>query len=173
MKLIVCMTLFLICTGNCLASQTEHEAIKSVINTYEQSTLAKDKSRFLKLFVDASSPVIGVFSEETMIIRRALVEKINKEENKDIVPTRIFVTSPNEMFDNIVSEKLSTREEINNIKIVSDGNIASVYFDYVFYKDNKKQNWGSQGWLLVQTVTGWKIGSINYSLFFPKVKKGS
>ena len=173
MKLIVCMTLFLISTGNCLASQTENEAIKSVINTYEQSTQAKDRSRFLNLFVDASSPVIGVFSEETMITRRAVVEKINKKDNKELVATRIFVTSPNEMFDNVVLEKLSTREEINNIKIVSDGNIANVYFDYVYYMDNKKRNWGSQGWMLVQTVTGWKISSINYSLFFPKVKKGS
>lgn len=173
MKLIVCMTLFLISTGNCFASQTEHEAIKSVINTYEHSTLTKDKNRFLTLFVDASSPVIGVFSEETMIIRREMVEKINKEDNKDLVATRIFLTSPDKMFDNIVSEELSTREEINNIKIVSDGNIANVYFDYVFYKDNKEQNWGSQGWLLVQTVTGWKISSINYSLFYPKVKKES
>ena len=37
MKLIVCISLFLISAGNCFASQTEHEAIKSVINSFEQS----------------------------------------------------------------------------------------------------------------------------------------
>ena len=63
MKLIVCISLFLISASNCFASQTEHQAIKSIINTYQQSTEAKDKARFLTLFVDDSSPVIGVFSD--------------------------------------------------------------------------------------------------------------
>ncbi|MCJ8321066.1 MAG: hypothetical protein MJK12_15610 [Colwellia sp.] len=173
MKLIVCISLFLISASNCFASQTEHQAIKSIINTYQQSTEAKDKARFLTLFVDDSSPVIGVFSEETMKIRRAMVEKINKEDNKSFAVTRTFLTSPTQMMDNIVSEELSTKEKIVNIKIDSDDNIAHVYFDYVFYIDNKKKNWGSQSWQLVKTVTGWKISSITYSLFYPKVNKGS
>ena len=131
MKLIVCMSLFLISTGNCFASQTEYKTIKSVINAFEQSIKDKDKSRFLNLFVDTSSPMIGVVSEESMVGRRAAVEKINKADNKNFVATRTWEVLPTEMIDRIVSSKVSSREEFDNIKIVSDGNIANVYFDYV------------------------------------------
>jgi hypothetical protein len=150
--------------GNCFASQTEHEAIKLIINDFDQSIQAKDKSRFLNLFVDATSPMIAVFSEKSMKARRAMVDKINKEENKKLVATRTFVTSPTEMIDGIVSEEVSSREEFDNINIVSDGNIANIYFDYVYYKDNKKQNWGSESWQMVQTLSGWKISSVTYSI---------
>jgi hypothetical protein len=166
MKLIVCISLFLISAGNCFASQTEHEAIKSVINSFEQSIQTRDKSRFLNLFVDASSPMIGVVSERSMITRRAAIAKINKEDNKNFVATRFWVTSPNEMIDRIVSDKVSSREDFDNINITSDGNIATVYFDYEYFKDNEKKHWGSESWQMVQTLKGWKISSVNYSITF-------
>jgi len=163
MKLIVFIALLLISTGNCFANQTEHQGIKAVIHAFEQSIQSKDKSRFLNLFVDASSPMIAVVSEEGVEIRRALVEKYNKEQNKNMKVTRTWVTSPQEMIDRIVSSDVSSREEFDNINIVSDGIIANVYFDYVYYKDNKKQNWGSESWQMVQTMKGWKISSVNFS----------
>jgi len=163
MKLIVCISLFLIGTGNCFANQTEHKGIKAVIHAFEQSIQNKDKSRFLNLFVDVSSPMIAVVSEEGLEVRRALVEKYNKEQNKNMEVTRTWVTSPKEMIDRIVSSDDSSREEFDNINIISDGNIANVYFDYVYYKNNKKLNWGNESWQMVQTVTGWKISSIVFS----------
>lgn len=166
MKLIICISLLLISSGNCFASQTEYKTIKSVINAFEQSIQDKDKSRFLNLFIDTSSPMIAVVSKEGMITRRAAVEKINKENNKNFVATKTWELLPTEMIDMIVSEKVSSREEFDNINIVSDGNIAHVYFDYVYYKDNIKQNWGSESWQLVQTLAGWKISSVNYSITF-------
>ena len=166
MKFIVCMSLLLISTGNCFASQTEHAAIKSVINAFEQSIQTKDKNRFLNLFLDPSAPMTAVVSEESMITRRAAVAKINKEDNKNFVATKTWSYTPNEMIDRIVSEDVSSRESFDNINIVSDGNIANVYFDYVYYKDNKKQNWGSESWQMVQTLSGWKISSVNYSITF-------
>ncbi len=168
MKFIVCMSLCLMNAGNCFANQTDHKAIRLVINAFEQSIQTKDKSRFLNLFLDTSSPMIGVVSEESMIARRAAVEKINKEDNKNFVATRTWTVIPSKMIDRIVSEKVSTREEFNNINIVSEGNIASVYFDYEYYKDDKKKHWGSESWQMVQTLKGWKISSVIYSITFIK-----
>jgi len=168
MKFIVCISIFLISAGNCFASQTNQEAIKSVINAFEQSIQTKDKNRFSDLFLDTSSPMIGVVSEESMITRRAAVEKINKENNKNFKATRTWQLLPTEMIDRIISEEVSSREEFNNINIVSDGNIATVYFDYVYYKGNKKKNWGSESWQMVQTLKGWKISYISYSITFVK-----
>jgi len=166
MKLIVCMSLFLLGTSHCFASETEYKTIKSVINAFEQSIQAKDKSRFLNLFVDPSSPMMGVVSEESMITRRAAVAKINKEDNKNFVATRFWASTPEKMIDRIASEDVSSREVFDNIKITTDGNIAHVYFDYVYYQDNKKKNWGSESWQMVQTLKGWKISSVSYSITF-------
>ena len=166
MKLIVCMSLFLISAGNCFASQTDNATIKSVINAFEQSIQTKDKSRFINLFLDASTPMIGVVSEKSMITRRAAIKKINKEDNKNFVATKTWELLPNEMIDMVVALKVSSREEFDNINIFSDDDIASVYFDYVYYKDNKKKNWGSESWQMVKTLTGWKISSVNYSITF-------
>jgi hypothetical protein len=166
MKFIVFMSLFLIGTGHSFASKADHEAIKSIIHDFEQSIQTKDKDRFLNLFVDVTSPMIGVVSEKSMIKRRAAIDKINKQDNKNFVATRTWELLPTEMIDRIVSDKVSSKEVFNNINITSDGNIASVYFDYEYYKDNKKQNWGSESWQLVQTLKGWKISSVNYSITF-------
>ncbi|MFT4928460.1 MAG: hypothetical protein ACI8WB_004579 [Phenylobacterium sp.] len=164
MKRIVCISLLLISVGSCFASETEHQEIKSVINAYDQSIQAKDKSRFLTIFADPSLPMIAVYSKEVMKWRRALVKKINKEKNKKLVATKTFTLTPTEGIDISVSEKLSTRKALSSIKIVSDGNIANVYFDYVYYIDDKKNNWGSESWQVMQTLTGWKISSVIYSI---------
>ena len=82
MKLIVFMSLFLIGSTNCLAGQTEHKEIQSVIDAFDHSIRTKDKSQFLSLFVDSSKPMIAVVTEAGLKVRQALVKKYNKEENK-------------------------------------------------------------------------------------------
>ncbi|ARD44894.1 hypothetical protein A3Q33_11615 [Colwellia sp. PAMC 21821] len=51
-----------------------------------------------------------------------------------------FVTP--QFIDFIISKETPYKEEFHNIKIHSDNNIATVYFDYIFYDNNKKDNWG-------------------------------
>ena len=153
---------------NCMPSYAEpieHQTIESVIEAFEQSIQTKDKARFLNLFVDPESTMIAVVSDAVMDRRRAYVEEINKKDNKNFVATRTWTSTPLKMIDSVASAKHHSRESFDNIKITTDGNIASVYFDYVFYKDDKKNNWGSESWQLVQTVKGWKISSVNYSFF--------
>jgi hypothetical protein len=156
----------LVSAGNCFASETQHQSVQSVINAFEQSIKTKDKSRFLDLFLDPAAPMIGVVSDKGMIARRAAVEKINKENNKDFVATKTWTTSANEMVEEFAADKPSIREDFHNVRVTSDDNIANVYFDYEYFKDNKKQHWGSESWLVVKTLTGWKINSVVYSITF-------
>lgn len=171
MKLIVLMAFFLMSASTCFANQIEHAKIQSVIDAFEQSIKSKNKNQFLSLFVDPNASMIAVVSEEGMVTRRAAVEKINREDNKNFVATRTWTSSPNKMINRITSSKVNEQESLDNIKILSDGNIATVYFDYVYYKDNKKQNWGKESWQMVQTLEGWKISSIIYSITFSQRKK--
>ena len=50
-----------------------------------------------------------------------------------------------------------------DLQLSSDGTTASVYFDYVFLTDGKKQNRGSETWVLVKGTDGWRIAAITYS----------
>ena len=43
----------------------------------------------------------------------------------------------------------SREEEFANVKIDTDGEVASVSFDYVFLANGIKSNWGKELWQLV------------------------
>jgi hypothetical protein len=56
-------------------------------------------------------------------------------------------------------------EEIfSNLRIDTDGAVASVYFNYVFLSGDKEKNRGSETWQLVNTGDGWKISALSYSI---------
>ena len=164
MKYIVVICIFVFSINHCLAGSSEDQDIKAVIKTFEESIQNKDRELFLGLFLEKGVSWVGVFSEKIMEERIALVKEINKKENKNIEVTRKFLSSPQDFIESIISEEGPSKEEFSNIQIHSDKNIATVYFDYAYYKDNKKQNWGSESWQLVQTTKGWKIQAVSFSI---------
>lgn len=164
MKYLLCLSFLLLSSVNAYAEQVHHPAIHSVVKAFGKAIEDKDKTAFLALFLDEKAPMQMVFTEKSMKIRRAMVEKYNKEQNKNMVATRVLAMSPVEMMDNVVAKSNSPKEEFINLRVHSDGSIAAVYFDYVFYIDGKKNNWGEESWLMVQTLDGWKIQSIVYSI---------
>jgi hypothetical protein len=164
MKYIIVMLTFVLGMNHCLAESSQDQEIRAIITTFDEAIQNKDKALFMSLFIEKGVSWVGVFSEKSMVKRTALINKINKEDNKSFVATRYFLSSPKEFIEYIVSKETASREEFKNIKIHSDNNIATVYFDYVFYDDNKKDNWGSESWQLVQTLKGWKIQAVSFSI---------
>ena len=55
-------------------------------------------------------------------------------------------------------------EQFSNVKIETDGEIASISFDYAFLANRKKTNWGKEMWKLVRTEKGWKLFSVVYTI---------
>lgn len=70
--------------------------------------------------------------------------------------------------DSFAKDEKRNEETFSNIKIDSDGDAASVGFDYVYLYDGREINRGREYWLLVRTETGWKITSVAYSMILPK-----
>lgn len=56
------------------------------------------------------------------------------------------------------------KKKFRDIKIESDSDIASVFFDHSFHADGKKTNRGKEAWHLVRTDEGWKIVSVIWSV---------
>lgn len=55
-------------------------------------------------------------------------------------------------------------EKFYNIKIVQDGHLAWVMFDFEFLKDNKIENYGVESWQMLKAADGkWKIFSVVWS----------
>jgi hypothetical protein len=69
--------------------------------------------------------------------------------------------------DGIVSEPERNEEVFDDIRIDTDGEIASVAFDYRFLQDGRETNRGREAWNLVRTDAGWKIVSVVWSMHWP------
>lgn len=63
----------------------------------------------------------------------------------------------------IAGSPQALRQRIDNVRIVQDGVIASVDFDYDFLMDGRSVNHGMQSWQLYKTEGSWKILSAVWS----------
>ena len=164
MKIVVYLSLIFFASFQCYANQPVQQDIKTIINTFDQALQKKDKATFLSLFVDPNKTMIAVVSDQGLEKRKALIEEYNKTHEKQLEVTRTFSVTPTQMIDRNLSRKEHSHETFENISIVSDGYIANVYFDYAFYINDKKTNWGKETWQMILTMQGWKINSVIYSI---------
>ena len=166
MKSAIAILVFLLTTTSTLANEQDRDAIKTIIQTFEQSIESKDKEKFLSLFVTPNIPMYGVVSELGMVKRRKAVEEINRRDNKNFTVTKFWTSSPQKMIDRITNSKSMDKEVFSELTIHTDNDIAVVYADYEYFKNDTKVHWGSESWHLIKTLHGWKIGAVNYSITF-------
>jgi hypothetical protein len=145
------------------AAETDHPEIRAVIESFRTSIIQRDKPRFLSLFVHEDSPWQTVFSDESLaqirIKRPEAIKARFKPENNPIT-----------FIDGIVKSKNTSEETFSNIKIDTDGDVATVSFDYSFLSNGRATNWGRECWLLVRTEGGWKITTLAYSVVLPPIE---
>lgn len=60
-------------------------------------------------------------------------------------------------------KQIPIAERFYDPKVVTDGQVASLVFDYDFTMNCKPLNWGTETWQLVKTEAGWKILNLLYS----------
>lgn len=119
-----------------LCSYSSEKEISTIIDAFSLSIKEKDKSKFLSLFVEEGVSWIGVFSEDEY-------ESLKKNDGgTENLPGKLFHSSPEHFIDWVVALEGTPREEFEGIEIHTDGDVASVYFDYKFYLNSELQNWG-------------------------------
>ena len=77
---------------------------------------------------------------------------------------RVKPSTYSEFVTFIGNSKVPIEEKFFNVKVHTNGSIASVYFDFDFIENGTITNRGSEAWHLVNTDDGWKISSMVYSL---------
>ena len=135
-------------------------AIEQVVEAFRTSLVNKDKAAYMRLFFSDKPEDIGwqFVSEDARLehIRETKPDAIKARQ----IPGNNFVS----LIDGAVATKEQREETFSNVSIDTDGEIASVSFDYTFLANRKKTNWGREMWQLVRTEDGWKIFSVVYTI---------
>lgn len=130
--------------------------VRAVVESFHSSIIAKDKPRFLSLFHGMAIPWLAVLEDGTLA-------KMRKRQPETPKADPIGTPGPDDFIDFVMKSPLPVEEKFSNLRITTDGLIASVFFDYSFHQGDYKSNWGSEAWHLVNTEKGWKINSVIYS----------
>ena len=132
--------------------------IGKVIEAFRTAILEKDKPKFLALF-PASGPVAwqSVIGDDNLRHLRLKRPEAGKANYNPKYSHLNFI-------DGIVADKEHSEETFDDIRIDTDGDVASVGFDYRFLQDGRETNRGRETWSLVRTDAGWKIVSVVWSM---------
>jgi hypothetical protein len=111
-------------------------AIRQVVELFRTSIINKDKPAYMGLFFsDKPEDIVWQFvSEDTRLehIRKTKPDAIKARQ----IPSNNFIS----LIDTAVATKEPREETLSNITIETDGEIASVSFDYTFLANGKKIN---------------------------------
>ncbi len=135
-------------------------AIREVVEAFRTSIIKKDKATFVGLFYsDKPEHMTWQFVDDD--IRVARFKEFAPEARKALrVPDSNYLN----FIDGITQDGAKPSEEpFRDVIIDTDGEIASVNFDYSFLLDGEEMNWGREMWHLVRTEEGWKIISVIFS----------
>lgn len=143
--------------GQASAKNPDTASVQAVIAAFSACIVDKDKERFVKLFLHENTAWQNVTGDANL--------RLVREKKPEAPKVRINPKSSHLSFiDSIVADKEREEEKFRDIKIESDGDIASVFFDYSFHADGKETNHGKEAWHLVRTDDGWKIVSVIWSV---------
>lgn len=132
--------------------KSNKEQIQQVMKDFFASIKEKDSAKFYPLFFD-NVVWVGTYKEKSF-------EKIEHKSHK----AKPFFSDSYQEFFKSISGKKPVEEKYDNVKIIEDGNVASVNFDYSFWYDNKMLNWGKEIWTLVKIYDKWRITSVIFSM---------
>lgn len=133
------------------------QAIRAIIAQFQQGIVAKDGARLRSLFLPASPSWFSVASERELQRRRAAKPEA----------ARFRASDYDSFVRTIEQSRVAEEERFRNIRIHTDGAVASVHFDFVYLSDGKPANQGQEAWHLIRTDAGWKIVSLIYSVERP------
>lgn len=142
------------------SSESDSTELRQVVESFKTAISSKDSSAFQALFFSSSVTFTGIMSEQT--------EWSIKKDYPEF--QGISVSNPTKFIRDICLSPKKQREEFYNLRISSDGAIASIHFDYGFYADDELLQWGHEKWNLAKDGSEWLITDVIYSVHFPHVE---
>jgi ketosteroid isomerase-like protein len=123
------------------------------MSAFHEAVVGHDGARLAHLFLPEGSTWLNVLSSDAYARARTTEPSRPKVKVGSYQEFAKFVST--------TKSKLDPRH--TNVRVHTDGTIAAVYFDFVFYIDGAEQNRGSETWQLVKAADGWRIAALTYS----------
>jgi hypothetical protein len=127
-------------------------AIRKVLNSFMQAIIKKDSATLASTFANTPSAWIEVHARGAKTV--AYYKK------QDPSASFIAVNNYKDFIAFVTHTKNQLEEKVYNVRIRTDGSVASLSFDYSFWVNNQKNNWGEENWELIFNGTDWKIAAI-------------
>lgn len=142
--------------------EKDHEAIRQVVAAFKDAIKFKNLPALRSVFYNGDIRWLSSGHPPS----RAFAERLSGEP-VPVVDTR----GAHEMLDDPRMKALAFEERFYAPKIVTDGQIATVTFDYDFRVNGQVQNWGAETWQMVKTEDGWRILQLLFSYHLPQVTR--
>lgn len=138
--------------------KNEKAEIKAIVTEFMNCLVKKDSVKFYGLFYPGNVAWVGGIKDKTF-----------QDNLKNNAAARDYFIGDYKQFYRFISDSGADQEKFYNINIENDENIAAVIFDYSFWKNKIKQNWGKESWGLVKVDGQWKIASVLFSIEMEKI----
>lgn len=129
-------------------------AIQKVVEQFKAAIIAHDGKTLANLFLQDHDSWLSVADEATWAKMKA-----HNPQARKVLPS-----SWKKFSDFIRDANKPVEERFYNVRIDTNGVVASVWFDFDFLIENKVTNRGSESWQMVRAEDGWKISSMLYSM---------
>ena len=129
-------------------------AINAVVEQFKAAIIARDGKTLGSLFLQDHDSWLSVADEEAWAKVKARNPKARK-----VVPS-----SWKKFSEFIQTSDKPVEERFYNVRVDTNGAVASVWFDFDFLVDGKVTNRGSESWQMVRAEDGWKISSMLFSM---------
>ena len=117
------------------------------MQAYHEAVVSHDGARVAALLVPTGSAWFNVLSDEGYAHFRT----------QHPTAPKVRAGSAHNFATYVSTTKSNLDPERSNVKILSDGAVATVYFDFRFLADGKETNRGSESWQLVKGTDGWPL----------------
>lgn len=129
-------------------------AINAVVQQFQAAIHARDGKALGSLFLADHNSWLVVLDDGEYARAKA----------RDADAAKVRKSTWKEFADYISNSKVPVEERFHNVRIETNGAVASVYFDFDFLNDGKVTNRGSESWQMVHDGQGWKIGAMVFSV---------
>lgn len=133
---------------------TEEASVIAVMHRFDSAIREHDAAGLKALFYNGEV-------DWRITLSPSQVERLGKR-FKDIQPVTDRFGIFNFLNDE-QSKRIPIAERFYGPQVVTDGQVATLTFDYDFTMNCKTVNWGKETWQLVKTEAGWKIINLLYS----------
>ncbi len=129
------------------------KAINTVIEQFKAAIVARDGKALGNLFLQDHDSWLSVADDKVWAKFKA-----------DPKARKVVPSSWKKFSEFIGKSDKPIEERFHNVRIDTNGAVASVWFDFDFLIDGKVTNRGSESWQMVRATDGWKISSMLYSM---------